>query len=150
MGQLLYGSGLRLMKCLRLRVKDVDFSQQHIIVRDGKGFKDRVTLLPELLQSTLQTQMGYAQALHKKDLADGYGRTSLSDALAVKYPNADREWGWQYVFPSTKLAVDRRDGLLRRHHLHEYEQRPPWRPQPTRSRIINTPPLLVSPSPCLV
>lgn len=119
MGQLLYGSGLRLMECLRLRVKDVDFEQRHLIVRDGKGFKDRVTLLPELAQPALQVQMTYAQALHKKDLAEGHGRTSLPDALAVKYPNADREWGWQYVFPSTKLAIDRRDNLLRRHHLHE-------------------------------
>lgn len=119
MGQLLYGSGLRLMECLRLRVKDVDFEQRHLIIRDGKGFKDRVTLLPELAQPALPVQMTYAQALHKKDLAEGHGRTSLPDALAVKYPNTDREWGWQYVFPSTKLAVARRDNLLRRHHLHE-------------------------------
>lgn len=119
MTQLLYGGGLRLMECLRLRVKDVDFAQHHILVRDGKGFKDRVTLLPESLITPLQGQLKHAQVIHERDLANGYGRTSLPDALAVKYPNADREWGWQYVFPSSKVSLDKRSDVMRRHHLHE-------------------------------
>ena len=119
MGQILYGSGLRLMECLRLRVKDVDFDQRHILVRDGKGFKDRVTLLPESVISPLQQQLQYAKLIHGQDLKAGYGRTSLPDALSVKYPNADREWGWQYVFPSSKVSLDKRTDVMRRHHIHE-------------------------------
>jgi integron integrase len=119
MGHLLYGSGLRLMECLRLRAKDVDFEQRHIIVRDGKGFKDRVTLLPEAVIEPLQKQLDYAQVIHERDLAAGYGRTSLPNALSVKYPNADREWGWQYVFPASKVSLDKRTDTMRRHHLHE-------------------------------
>ena len=119
MGQLLYGSGLRLMECLRLRVKDVDFAQHHILVRDGKGFKDRVTLLPELVIVPLQNQLNYVKAIHERDLTNGYGRTSLPDALSVKYPNADCEWGWQYIFPSSKISLDKRSNIMRRHHLHE-------------------------------
>lgn len=119
MGQLLYGSGLRLMECLRLRVKDVDFAQRHIVVRDGKGAKDRVTLLPELVTAPLQQQLKHVKLIHEKDLQAGYGRTSLPDALSVKYPNADREWGWQYIFPSSKVSLDKRTDVMRRHHLHE-------------------------------
>lgn len=119
MGQLLYGSGLRLMECLRLRVKDVDFAQCHILVRDGKGFKDRVTLLPESAIAPLQMQMKYARVIHEQDLANGHGRTSLPDALSVKYPNADREWNWQYIFPSSKVSLDKRTDVMRRHHIHE-------------------------------
>lgn len=118
-GQLLYGSGLRLMECLRLRVKDVDFAQCHILVRDGKGQKDRVTLLPEALLTPLQNQLQHTQLIHEQDLANGFGRTSLPDALAVKYPNADKEWGWQYVFPSSKVSFDERANMMRRHHIHE-------------------------------
>lgn len=119
MGHLLYGSGLRLMECLRLRVKDVDFDQRHIIVRDGKGFKDRVTLLPESVVEPLKNQMAYAKVLHERDLDAGYGRTSLPNALSVKYPNADQEWSWQYVFPASKVSLDKRTDMMRRHHLHE-------------------------------
>ena len=119
MGQLLYGSGLRLMECLRLRVKDVDFAQNHILVRNGKGFKDRVTLLPESIIDPLQSQLQYAKLIHQQDLAAGYGRTSLPNALATKYPNADQEWGWQYVFPASKISLDKQTDIMRRHHLHE-------------------------------
>lgn len=119
MAQLLYGSGLRLMECLRLRVKDVDFDQRHIIVRDGKGFKDRVTLLPELVTVPLQQQLAHVKLIHTQDMRAGYGHTSLPDALAVKYPNADQEWGWQYIFPASKISLDKRTDVMRRHHIHE-------------------------------
>lgn len=114
---LLYGCGLRLRECLRLRVKDLDFTQHQIIVRGGKGDKDRVTLLPERLQPALHRQLRYAQTLHQNDLAQGYGRVYLPCALARKYPNASREWAWQYLFPSHKLSQDPRSGETRRHHL---------------------------------
>jgi integron integrase len=119
MAQLLYGSGLRLMECLRLRVKDVDFSQCHILIRNGKGFKDRVTLLPEVVVDPLKCQLKYAQVIHERDVKAGYGRTSLPDALSVKYPNADLAWGWQYVFPASKISLDKRTDVMRRHHTHE-------------------------------
>jgi integron integrase len=119
MGQLLYGSGLRLMECVRLRVKDIDFDQHHLIVRDGKGFKDRVTLLPASLIEPLQQHLESARVLHQQDLKLGYGEVFLPDALARKYPNAGREWGWCYVFPAHKLSTDPRSGVTRRHHLDE-------------------------------
>jgi integron integrase len=97
----------------------VDFDQRHIIVRDGKGFKDRVTLLPESVVEPLKNQMAYAKVLHERDLDAGYGRTSLPNALSVKYPNADQEWGWQYVFPASKVSLDKHTDMMRRHHLHE-------------------------------
>lgn len=115
--QLLYGCGLRLMECLRLRVKDLDFAQQQIVVRGGKGNKDRVTLLPQRLHAPLQRQLRYAQSLHTNDLERGYGQVYLPNALARKYPNAARDWGWQWLFPSHKLSRDPRSGLIRRHHL---------------------------------
>jgi len=117
--QVLYGSGLRLMEGVRLRVKDIDFAQHQIIVRDGKGAGDRVTLLPDSLIEPLKKQLQYAKALHKKDLAEGYGSVYLPHALARKYPNADKEWGWQFVFPSYKLSTDPHTGEIRRHHIHE-------------------------------
>ena len=119
MAQLLYGTGIRLMECVRLRVKDVDFARREILIRDGKGEKDRVTMLPESLSAPLQEHLGQVQALHQRDLAGGYGAVYLPYALERKYPNAAREWGWQYVFPATKLAVDPRAGVTRRHHLDE-------------------------------
>ena len=119
MAKLLYGSGLRLMECLRLRVHDLDFDMNEITVRDGKGFKDRITLLPEPVQSTLREHLERVKILHEKDLADGYGRVYLPYALARKYPNADREWGWRYVFPAKGLSKDPRCGEIRRHHIHE-------------------------------
>lgn len=117
--RLLYGAGLRLMEALRLRVKDVDFAQQQIIVRSGKGNKDRITVLPEALQSPLQQHLQKVKILHQRDLARGYGRVYLPEALARKYPRANQEWGWQYVFPAHNLSVDPRTGQVRRHHLDE-------------------------------
>jgi integron integrase len=119
MAKLLYGSGLRLMECIRLRVKDVDFDQHQIIVRDGKGGKDRDTLLPDSLYAPLRRQLRYAKALHDNDLERGYGQVYLPYALERKYPNAAREWGWQYVFPSHKLSKDPRSSRIGRHHVDE-------------------------------
>jgi integron integrase len=117
--RLLYGSGLRLVECLRLRVKDVDFAQHQIIVRDGKGRKDRVTVLPDSLIEPLQKHLRRVEMLHQNDLNDGYGAVYLPDALEQKYPNANCEWIWQYVFPSKSPSKDPRSGVTRRHHLHE-------------------------------
>jgi len=116
---LLYGTGLRLLEGLRLRVKDVEFSRRELVVRDGKGGKDRVTVLPENLIVPLQHQMARAKAVHDDDLAAGFGAVWLPDALAVKYPGAPRQWGWQWMFPSTQRARDPRSGEVRRHHQHE-------------------------------
>jgi integron integrase len=116
---LMYGSGLRLMECLRLRIKDIDFDQVRIIVRDGKGQKDRATLLPAATVEPLCRQIEHVRALHQADLRDGFGRVHLPFALAVKYPEADRQPGWQYLFPSGRRAVDPRTGVVRRHHLAE-------------------------------
>jgi len=116
---LLYGTGMRLLEGLRLRVKDVDFERRELIVRNGKGGKDRVTVLPENLILPLQQQMGQAKARHDKDLAQGFGEVWLPDALAVKYPSAPRAWGWQWVFPSLVRSTDPRSGVIRRHHLNE-------------------------------
>jgi integron integrase len=117
--RLLYGSGLRLMEALRLRVKDIDFAQHQIVVRAGKGDKDRVTVLPASLEQPLRQHLDRVSALHQQDLAKGYGEVSLPYALDRKYPHAGREWGWQYVFPSTRLSLDPRSGQVRRHHLDE-------------------------------
>lgn len=116
---LLYGSGLRLMEWLRLRVKEVDFAQRVIIVRDGKGQQDRVTMLPHSVISALQRHVQRVKRLHEEDVARGYGPVYLPDALERKYPNANREWGWQYAFPANRLSVDPRTGIVRRHHLDE-------------------------------
>ncbi len=118
-GQLLYGSGLRLLEGLRLRVKDVDFDNGQIIVRDGKGEKDRVTVLPESIRESLLEHLRGVWRLHQQDLRAGGGRVQLPYALAVKYPNADREWCWQFVFPAAGLSKDPRSDAIRRHHLHE-------------------------------
>jgi integron integrase len=115
--QLLYGTGLRVLEGLRLRVKDVEFEQRAIVVRDGKGGKDRVTVLPENLILPLQAQIQRAKLLHDQDCAEGFGEVWLPNALAEKYPRAAREWGWQWVFPSPQRAVDPRSGKVRRHHL---------------------------------
>jgi integron integrase len=117
--QLLYGTGMRLLEGLRLRVKDVDFSLNEIVVREGKGNKDRVTMLPASLSARLQTQLRAVKAQHDADLAAGHGSVWLPDALAVKYPNAARSWGWQYVFPASGFSVDPRSGAVRRHHIDD-------------------------------
>jgi integron integrase len=114
--RLLYGSGLRILEALRLRVKDVDFERREILVRDGKGARDRVTMLPAGVATALQAHLGRVRALHQADLHQGYGAVHLPYALARKYPNAAREWCWQYVFPSRGRSVDPRSGEGRRHH----------------------------------
>lgn len=119
MAGLLYGSGLRLMECVRLRVKDVEFSRHEIVVREGKGNKDRVTMLPTSLAEPLRRHLDKVKALHTRDLAEGHGEVYLPNALARKYPKAGREWGWQYVFPSRVLSTDPRSGVVRRHHADE-------------------------------
>lgn len=119
MARLLYGTGMRLMECVRLRVKDVDFGQNQIVVREGKGFKDRVTLLPESVKQALEEHLKRVKLLHEKDLAEGNGRVYLPYALSQKYPSADREWGWQYVFPAAGVSRDPRSGVVRRHHVNE-------------------------------
>lgn len=117
--QLLYGTGMRLMEGLRLRVKDVEFERKEITIRDGKGEQDRMTMLPEKLIEPLQQQLTYSQALHKIDLSMGLGEVDLPYALAVKYPNAAKDWRWQYVFPSPTRSVDPLTGRKGRHHLSE-------------------------------
>jgi len=116
---LLYGSGLRIMECLRLRVKDVELTRHEILVREGKGFKDRVTMLPASLIEPLKAHLAKVKALHDEDLVAGYGEVYMPMALDKKYPNAGKEWGWQYVFPSRKFSVDPRSGAVRRHHADE-------------------------------
>lgn len=119
MAKLLYGSGIRIMECLRLRVKDVDFERHQITVRDTKGNEDRVTMLPQVVAPLLRNHLVTVKKLHEIDLATGNGMVELPYALARKYPNADREWYWQYIFPSEKHSVDPRSKVVRRHHLDE-------------------------------
>ena len=119
MASLLYGSGLRLMECLRIRIKDIDFGQNHLVVRDGKGQKDRVTLLPRSLINSLRRQIDLVSRLHERDRAEGFGRGYLPHALAEKHPNADRELAWTYLFPAPRRSLDPRTGITRRHHLAE-------------------------------
>ncbi|MES1951993.1 integron integrase [Salinisphaera sp. S4-8] len=119
MASLLYGSGLRLMEAVRLRVKDVDFDYRQIVVRDGKGAKDRVTPLPERTVAPLKAQIEHVKTLHEQDLEAGYGEVYLPNALATKYPNAARELAWQYVFASEQLSRDPRADTTRRHHINE-------------------------------
>ena len=117
--KLLYGTGMRLMEALRLRVQDIDFEQFQIIVRSGKGNKDRVTTLPEALVEPLKKQIAHARIIHQGDLAEGFGRVYLPFALDRKYPNAGLEFGWQYCFPSNNRSTNPRTSLVGRHHLHE-------------------------------
>ena len=119
MASLLYGTGMRLMDCIRLRVKDIDFAYNQIVVRDGKGQKDRVVPLPQRLIEPLQQHLTTVKGLHQADLEQGYGAVFMPHALARKYLQAPKEWGWQYVFPSARLSVDPRSGVIRRHHVHE-------------------------------
>ena len=119
MGMLLYGAGLRLTECLRLRVKDIDFEYKQISVRDGKGEKDRITMLPEKVIEPLKEQMKYVKILFEKDIREDYTTVYLPYALERKYPNAGREFGWRYIFPSDKISKDPRTGIRRRHHIHE-------------------------------
>ena len=119
MAEILYGSGLRLMECLRLRVKDIDFNLNQITVRYGKGAKDRITVLPQSMKKPLRIQISKVINLHRQDLRDGYGGVQLPFALAKKYPNAKYETGWQYLFPAARISIDPRTGEKGRHHLSE-------------------------------
>jgi len=116
---LLYGGGLRLLEALRLRVKDVDFETRTVVVRQGKGDKDRTTMLPERLREPLMAHLEQVRELHRRDLADGFGAVALPNALSRKKPGADKAWGWQYVFPSGRMSTDPRSGRRGRHHLSE-------------------------------
>ena len=119
MAALLYGSGMRLMECMRLRVKDVDFERRQIVIRDGKGAKDRQVPLPDSVRDRLKTAIERARILHAQDLAEGHGAVWLPNALSRKYPNADSEFAWQYVFPARSRSIDPRSGVSRRHHVDE-------------------------------
>jgi integron integrase len=119
LGRLLYGTGMRLLECLRLRVKDMDFALNQITIRGGKGDKDRVTMLPSVVAPALREQLAEVKTLHDSDLASGFGEVYLPTAIVRKYPQAAAEWGWQYVFPSWKRSVDPRSKVERRHHLNE-------------------------------
>lgn len=117
--RLIYGTGMRIMECVRLRVKDVDFARREIVIREAKGFKDRVTMLPASLAAPLTAHLARVRLLHEADLRRGLGRVYLPYALARKYPNANRDWGWQYVFPSVRVSCDPRSGVPARHHADE-------------------------------
>ncbi len=119
MAKILYGSGLRLMECMRLRVKDIDFENHQIIIRGGKGDDDRFTILPDSVASDIKHILPDVKALHDMDLHQGYGETHLPNALGIKYKNAGKEWRWQYIFPASQRSIDPLSGLIRRHHLDE-------------------------------
>ncbi len=119
MASLLYGSGLRLMECVRMRVQDVDFDRNMIVIRDGKGQKDRTVPFPSTLKEAMEEQLKSTKRCHDQDLAEGLGEVFLPDALAVKYPNAAKEWAWQYIFSSNRISIDPRTNIARRHHVHE-------------------------------
>lgn len=119
MASLLYGTGMRLMECVRLRIKDVDFSNNRIIVRDGKGSKDRVTILPEKLIDILKLQIKRVELQHQQDLSDGFGTVYLPNALSKKHPSAEKSFGWQYFFPSSRNSKDPRSNKIHRHHINE-------------------------------
>ncbi len=119
MASLMVGAGLRLVECLGLRVQDVDFARKEVLVRDGKGAKDSMTMLPDALKAPLQEHLKKVKAIHERDLADGWGRVSLPDALDRKYPNAPKDWRWQWVFPQANRWKNTRTGEQGRHHAHE-------------------------------
>jgi integron integrase len=117
--ELIYGGGLRVIECCRLRVKDIDFSNDRVLVRAGKGAKDRSTLLAQAVKPALLAHLERVKTLHVQDLSEGYGDVALPDALGRKYPNAGREWCWQFVFPSRTRSVDPRSGVVRRYHVSD-------------------------------
>lgn len=133
---LLYGSGLRLIEALRLRVKDLDFGFRQIVVRDGKGGKDRFTVMPTILIEPLQKQLEFARNMHERDLQHGLGRVEMPFALARKYPNAETEWGWQYVFPSKSLSKNPRSGAKGRHHVSPSSLQKAFKNALRKSRIV--------------
>ena len=136
MGSLLYGTGMRLMECVRLRVKDVDFERGEILIRQGKGAKDRRTMLPRVLSEPLRAQLAEARRIHERDVGAGFGRVWMPDALARKFPGASREWGWQYVFPASTRSTDPRDGAERRHHVDESSLQRAIKSARQRARIV--------------
>ncbi|MDP2239760.1 MAG: integron integrase [Burkholderiales bacterium] len=119
MASLLYGAGLRLRECLKLRIKDVDFEYRQIIIRDGKGAKDRVTMLPQAVIEPLKQHLVRVKSLHERDLAAGFGDVELPDALMRKFPRAGYDWAWKFVFPAHRYSTDPRTGVIRRHHVYE-------------------------------
>ena len=119
MSNLLYGCGMRLMECVRLRILDVDFDYQQLLIRGAKGKKDRVAPIPAKLVTPLRSQLCRVRNMHDDDLLEGYGSVYLPDALARKYPNAAKEFRWQFVFPSVRVSADPRSGEIRRHHIHQ-------------------------------
>jgi integron integrase len=119
MANILYGTGLRLMECVRLRIEDIDFEYGQIVVREGKGQKDRITMLPNSIRTELQRHLDRVRLIHETDLSQGFGEVYLPYVLERKYPGAGKEWGWQYVFPAGNRSVDPRSGKIRRHHLDE-------------------------------
>ncbi|TDU23305.1 integron integrase [Panacagrimonas perspica] len=134
-GKLLYGTGMRLMECARLRVKDVDFAMQQVTVRNGKGGKDRVTMLPQSLSGPLRAHLALRRTLFDQDRKDGRAEVWMPDALSVKFPNASREWSWQYVFVAQGFSADPRSGVRRRHHIDEKEIQRQVRLAAQRARI---------------
>lgn len=136
MGSLLYGTGMRLMECVRLRVKDIDFERAEILVRQGKGAKDRRTMLPRRLVEPLRGQLAEAKRIHRRDLAAGFGHVWMPDALGRKFPGADSDWGWQYVLPASARSVDPRSGVERRHHLDESTLQRAVKAARTRAGIV--------------
>ena len=136
--RLLYGTGMRLLEVLRLRVKDVEFSRNEIVVREGKDSKDRVTMLPASLSERLRAHLAVVKAQHDADLAQGFGEVWLPDALAVKYPNAPREWAWQYVFPAAGFSTDPRSGAVRRHHVDDKRVQRAVKQAASRAGIVKT------------
>jgi integron integrase len=133
--QVMYGGGLRVMETMRLRVKDIDFDNHQIIVRDGKGENDRFTILPDALIQSLQLHLRYVKTIHEKDLADGFGSVYLPFAIDRKYPNAGKEWIWQYLFPAGGRSKDKRTGIIRRHHIHETAVQKAVREAARRARV---------------
>ena len=119
MSKMLYGCGLRLMECIRLRIQDLDFGQSLVYIRDGKGGKDRVVVFPQSIREDLQTRLDRVKKIHDEDVLQGHGHVYIPEALSRKYPNAAREFRWQYVFPAKKLSTDPRSGVMRRHHVLE-------------------------------
>jgi len=119
MATLLYGAGLRLMECLQLRIKDIDFEYRQIVIRDGKGGKDRITVLPEMVIESLKEYIKEVRRIHEKDIQSGYDSIYMPYALERKYPTAGREIGWRFLFPAPGLSTDPRTGIVRRHHIHE-------------------------------
>jgi len=153
MAVLLYGAGLRLLECCRLRVKDVDVATNQLTIRDGKGHKDRATMLPAAVKAELLAHLERVRRQHKDDLGHGAGWVELPGALLRKYPNAGRAWGWQWVFPATRIYVDRVTGQRRRHHLHEFrpsaggEGRGPGRRNRQARHVPHLPALVRHPPP---